>query len=130
MSGNSLFPIFKAYDCLNQILGEEPGKTKAIQYTVVLHFIIAILLKVTKIQFLKCNFHFLYSLSELDIQRNLKIKPGLIRLGFGLPGSGERLRSPQPTTQMYPSGHGALEFVLNSPTFSCWLSLKVKGLIF
>ena len=94
MSGNSLFPIFKAYDCLNQILGEEPGKTKAIQYTVVLHFIIAILLKVTKIQFLKCNFHFLYSLSELDIQRNLKIKPGLIRLGFGLPGSGERLRSP------------------------------------
>ena len=39
MSGNSLFPIFKAYDCLNQILSEEPGKTEAIQYTVVLHFI-------------------------------------------------------------------------------------------
>lgn len=30
MSGNSLFPIFKVYDFLNQILSKEPGKTETV----------------------------------------------------------------------------------------------------
>ena len=32
MNGNSLFPIFKVYDFLNQILSEESGKIEDIIY--------------------------------------------------------------------------------------------------
>lgn len=123
MSGNSLFPIFKVYDFLNQILSKEPGKNRDyIIYCCASFYTIAILLKVTKIQFLKCNFHFPSSFKQVGYSEKSKIKPGLIRLGFASQGRGEGLRSPHPTPQVCPSGHGALGFVLDSLTFSCWLS--------